>query len=72
VGRWKAPFEPKSFEVHPTNSQSALLPIMGFEYVKGLPPIYKGPLRPSVGIMAHLVMNDLLIYHFRFIEPTRT
>ena len=28
------------------------LPMMGFEYVNGLPPIHKGPLRPSVGIMA--------------------
>ena len=38
------------------------LPMMGFEYVNGLPPIHKGPLRPSIGIMAHLVMSDLLIY----------
>ena len=62
VGRWKALFRPKSFEVHPINSRSVPLPMMGFEYVKGLPPICKGPLRPSVGIIAHLVVSDLLIY----------
>ena len=49
----------KSSRVYPTNSQSMSLPMMGFEYVNGLPPIHKGPLRPSVGIMAHLVVNDL-------------
>ena len=43
---------------------------MGFEYVNGLPPIHKGPLRPSVGIMADLVMSDLLIYPFSSREPT--
>ena len=43
-----APFRPKSFEVHRTNSQHVPLPIMGFEYVNGLPQIRKGPLRPSV------------------------
>ena len=43
-------------------------PIIGFEYVKGLPPIRKGPLRPSVGIMAHLVVSDLLIYPFSLRE----
>ena len=64
VGRWKAPFGHKSFEVHPINSQCVSLPMMGFEYVKGLPPIHKRPLRPSVGIMAHLVVSDLLIYPF--------
>ena len=56
------PFEPKSFKVHPTNSQSMPLPMMGFEYVNGLPLIHKGPFRPSVGIMAHLVVSDLLIH----------
>ena len=64
------PFGPKSFEVHPTNSQPVPLPIMGFEYVNCLPPIHKGPLRPSVGIMVQLVMSDLLIYPFCFREPT--
>ena len=34
-----ASFEPKSSEVHLTNLQSMSLPIMGFEYVNGLPPI---------------------------------
>ena len=72
MGKWKAPFEPKSFEVHPTNLQSALLPIIGFEYVKGLPPIHKGPLRPSVGIMAHLVVGDLLNDPFSLKELTHT
>ena len=67
-----APFEPKCFEVHPTNSQSVPLPIMGFEYVNGLPPIHKGPLRASVRIMAYLVVSDLLIYPFSFKEPTHT
>ena len=28
-----------------------------------------GPFRPKVGIMAHLVMSDLLIYPFCFKEP---
>ena len=60
------PFGPKSFDVDPTNSQFVPLPMMGFEYVNGLPPIYKGPLRPLVGIMAHLVVSDLLIYPFNF------
>ena len=64
VGRWKAPFGPKSFEVHPTNSQCVPLSMMGFEYVNGLPPIHEGPLRPLVGIMAHLVVSDVLIYPF--------
>ena len=67
-----APFEPKCFEVHPTNSQSVPLPIMGFEYVNGLPPIHNGLFRPKVGIMAHSVVSDLLIYRFSFKEPTYT
>ena len=46
--------------------------MMGFEYVNGLPPINKGPLRPSVGIMVLLVMSDLLIYPFSFRGPTHT
>jgi len=46
--------------------------MMGFEYVNGLPPIYKGPLRPSIGIMAHLVVSNLFIYPFSFKEPTHT
>ena len=65
-------FRPKSFEVHPTNSQSVPLPIMGFEYVNGLPQIHNGLFRPKVGIMAHLVVSDLLIYYFSFWEPTYT
>ena len=69
VGRWKAPFGPKSFEVHPTNSQCVPLPMIGFEYVDDLPSIHEGPLRPSVGIMAHLVMSDLLIYPFSLWKP---
>ena len=67
-----APFKPKSFEVHPTNLQSMPLPMMGFKYVNGLPPIHKGPLRPSVEITAHLVASNLLIYPFSFREPTYT
>ena len=31
-----------------------------------------GPLRPSVGIIAHLVVSDLLIYPFSLREPTHT
>ena len=31
VGRWKAPFGPKSSRVHPTNSQSMSSPIMDFK-----------------------------------------
>ena len=67
-----APFKPKSLEVHPTNSQSVPLPMMGFEYVNGLSSIHKGPLRRLVGIMAHLVVSDLLICTFSFKEPTYT
>ena len=67
-----APFRPKSFEIHPTNSQSVPLPMMGFEYVNGLPPIHKGPFRLLVRIMAHLVVSDLLICLFNFREPTYT
>ena len=64
VERWKALFGPKFFEVHPTNSQYVPLSMMVIEYVNGLPPIHKGPRRPLVGIMAHLVVSDLLIYPF--------
>ena len=67
-----APFEPKSFKIHPTNSQCVPLPMMGFEYINGLPPIHKGPLKPLVQIMAHLVVSDLLIYPFSSKEPTHT
>ena len=67
--RWKAPFEPKSFEVHPTNSHCVPLPMIGFEYVDDLPSIHEGPLRPLIGIMAHLVMSDLLIYPFSLWKP---
>ena len=67
-----APFKPKSFDVHPTNSQCVPLPIMGFEYINGLPPIHKGPLRSLVGNIAHLVVSDLLIYPFSSREPTHT
>ena len=35
-----APFGPKSFEVHPINSKCVQLPMMGFEYINGLPPIH--------------------------------
>ena len=71
VGRWKAPFEPKSFKIHPTNSQCVPLPMMGFEYIDSLPLIHKGPLRPSIGIMVHLVVSDLLIYSFSFKDTLR-
>ena len=71
-GKVEAPFGPKSSKVHPTNSQSMPLPIMGFEYVNGLPPIHNGLFKPKVGIMAHLVVSDLLIYSFSFKELTHT
>ena len=58
-GKVKAPFRTRLSEVHPTNSQSVPLPMIRFEYVNSLPPIHKGPLRPLVGIMAHLVVSDL-------------
>ena len=45
---------------------------MGFEYVNDLPPIHKSPLRPAVGILALLVVSDLLIYPFSLREPTHT
>ena len=32
----------------------------------------KGPFRPSVGIIAHLVVSDLLIYSFSLKKPTHT
>ena len=41
-----ASFGLKFFGVHPTNSQSMPLPMIGFEYVNGLPPIHNGPFRP--------------------------
>ena len=66
------PFRPKYFEVYFTNSQCVPLPMMGFEYVNNLPPIHKCPFRPSVGIMAHLVVSGLLIHPFSFKELTHT
>ena len=71
-GKVEAPFEPKSSEIYPTNSQSVLSLIMGFEYINGLPPVHYGPFRPKFGIMAHLVVSDLLIYPFSFKELTHT
>ena len=73
VGRWKAPFEPKSSEVHPTNSQSVPSLIMGFEYIKRFTtnPLW-GPLKPLVRIIAHIVVSDLLINPFSLREPTHT
>ena len=68
----EAPFEPKSSEIHPTNSPSVPSLIMGFEYINGLPSVYYGPFRPKVGIMAHLVVSDLLIYPFSFKKLTHT
>ena len=59
-----ASFRPKSSKVHPTNLQSVLLLIMGFEYVNSLPLIHCGPFRPQVGIMPYVVVSDLLIYPF--------
>ena len=38
--------------------------MMGFEYINNLSPIYYGPFMTKVGIMAHLVVSDLLIYPF--------
>ena len=46
--------------------------MMGFEYLNGLPPIHYDPFRPKVGIMAHLVVSDLLIYSFGFKVFTQT
>ena len=46
--------------------------MMGFEYIKGLPPINNGPFRPKVEIMAHVIVSDLLIYPFSSKEPTHT
>ena len=68
----KAPFGPKFSEVYPTNSQSVPSPIMGFECINDLPPIHYGPFRPKVGIMAHLVVNDVLIYPYSFKKLTYT
>ena len=67
-----ATFEPKSSGVHPTNSQSVSLPLMGFKYVNSLSPIHYYPFRPKVGIMAHPVVSDLLICPFSSKEPTHT
>ena len=71
-GKVEAPFGPEFSRIYPTNSQSLPLPIMGFEYVNGLPPIHYDPFRPKVGIMAHLVMSDLLSYPFSSRKPTYT
>ena len=68
----EAPFGPKSSGIHPTNSQFVPLPIMGFGYINSLPPINYSLFRPKVGIMAHLVVSDLLIYPFSYREPTHT
>ena len=46
--------------------------MMGFEYVNNFAPIHKGPLRPLIGIMAHLVVSNLLIYPFSIKEPSHT
>jgi len=48
------------------------LPMMGYEYIEGLPPIRMKSIRPKVGTMAHLVVSDLLIYPFSFKELTHT
>ena len=71
-GKLEAPFGLKSSKVHPTRSQSVSSPIIGFKYNNGLPPIHYGPFGPKVGIMAHLVVSDLLIYSFSFKELTHT
>ena len=68
----EAPFGPRLSGVHPTNSQFVPLSMIGFKYINGLPPIHYGSFRPKVGIMAHLVVSDLLIYHFCFKELTHT
>ena len=41
-GKMEGSIQAQISEVHPTNSQSVPLPIMGFEYVKGLLPIHYG------------------------------
>ena len=46
--------------------------MMGFEYNNDLPPIHYSPFRPKVGIMAQLIVSDLLIYPFSFKEFTHT
>ena len=66
------PFGPKSSGVHPTNAQSVPLPIMGFKYVNSMPPIHYNSFRPKVGIIAQLVVSDLLIYPFSSKETTHT
>ena len=71
-GKVEAPFGPKFSRIHLSNSQSMLLPIMGFEYINGLPPIHYGPFRTKVGIMVHLVVSDLLIYPFSSRKPIHT
>ena len=65
-------FKPNSSRVHPTNLQFVPLPMMDFEYINSLPPIHYGPFRPKVGIMAHLVVSDLLICSLNFKELTHT
>ena len=69
VRRWRLHLGPKLSEVHPTYSQSVSLHMIGFEY--GHQSIWD-PFRPKVGIMAHLVVSDLLIYPFSFKELTHT
>ena len=46
--------------------------MIDFEYVNDLPPTHYSPVWPKVGIMAHLVMSDLLICSFSSREPTNT
>ena len=71
-GKVEASFEPRLSKIHPTNSKSKPLPMMGFKFINGFPPIHYGPFRPKVGIMAHLVVNDLFFYPFSFKEITHT
>ena len=45
--------------VRPGSSNASILTCLGWCNVQ--PPIHKGPFRPFIGIMAHLVMSDLRI-----------
>ena len=47
-GKMEATFRPRLFEFYPTNSQPVSLPMMDFEYINGLPPIYYSPFWPKI------------------------
>ena len=72
-GKVKAPFKAKTFRSSPhqlTICTSAYDEL--WVHLKLVHQSIWGPLRPKVGIIAHLIVSDLLIYPFSFKELTHT